>query len=330
MPKHAQVKLPVIVKKCYILAAPAEIRLAIYDKIAPRCFLPHTNHKDYLGLFLSCKQIRREMEIETLRAAPKGLHHMQEEGVDTLFKIRSLRPQDPLNFGSLMHLYVGIPRWALCKAKALITVLNSMAPLFQLHLSSLTIAIEGLACPNDIRLLVKNLNFIARSRYLEAYNNRHQSSITEATKFQYYDIRTTYADIVMLATFMNCLVAPQLCDGDHVTGNRWCARSKGLKVVSVNVRNISLSLKKLHEEVTCGHCGGPPHDVYPIKSFRLRWNPTDEACRLYKNGWHIQWFDEHGVGKLFSKQDPARFVWRKRRGKQDGGMKKLMKKLLKL
>lgn len=54
-------------KRCPSLEAPTELRTIIYTKLAPRGYLLAVPYKDYMGLFLSCKQIQQEMTDVTLR-----------------------------------------------------------------------------------------------------------------------------------------------------------------------------------------------------------------------------------------------------------------------
>jgi hypothetical protein len=100
---------------CHFLAAPAEIRLAIYARLAPCGFLPYVHYKEYLGLLLSCKQIRNEMEGEALRLAPDILQASQKCDANSIMNLRPLRP---LDFGSLMHVTISIPCWALQSSSA--------------------------------------------------------------------------------------------------------------------------------------------------------------------------------------------------------------------
>ncbi|KAF1940435.1 hypothetical protein EJ02DRAFT_494865 [Clathrospora elynae] len=316
--------LPQASRKFHILAAPSEIRLAIYEQIAPRGFLPYTHYRAYAGLFLSCKQIHNEMEYESLRAAPEILLAIQMY-YETPMKIRPLRPA---SFSSLMHVTIGIPRWALFSTDILEDIFEAITPLMKLHLSSLTIGIEDLECQDDLLHLLRTLDPGELSHYLDAVDDLTSPILPRQGKemIEYYGVRTTYADIVELATAINCLVAPQLCHGKHDKENHWCIRAYSIyppPAITCNIRKIFLRLKKLHDEIYF------PPNVYLCTSVRLRWSPTDETSRLRKEGWCNMWTDEHGTQKLFSKQMPAQFIWCKLEKQQHDSFQKKLKGLLK-
>lgn len=324
-----RVPVPAPAKKCQILAAPAEIRLAIYHYIAPRGFLPYAPYRDYMGLFLSCKQINDEMKHEALRVAPGILRAIQEHDPNTAMKIRPLRP---VEFGAVMHVTVGFPRWALFNDDALEYMFRLLLPLLGLHLSSLTIGIEDMETDWDLYQLISGLRRSEFLRYMQAYDNTPAVSGGPAEKAKFYSILTTYADIVGFATAINCLVAPQLCAGEHHIENSWCIRrysTSPLPSIECKVRKIVLRLKNLDEEVPCESCGKLPHDVYALGSIRMRWSPTDELRKLRRNDWYSIWTDEHGKRRLFSKRHPAQFIWARLAEKKAGGAIKGLKRLLK-
>lgn len=320
-------RVPSVQGLCHILAAPTEIRLGIYNHIAEQAFLPRVHHRDYFGLFLSCKKIRHEMEGESLRLAPSVLGRFQEHDPDPLVTIR---PLCPAGFSSLMHVTIALPRWAFFSQDSQEGIFVSLTPILLLHLSSLTIGIEDLETPFHIYQLVNSLSAVELRHYQEASEGLPVCSGGTVEKAKFYDVRTTYTDIVKFATAINCLVAPQLCDGQHDEENYWCIRWQFRSVASnytCNVRRIVLSLKKLHDEVSC-YPDGLPDDVYPHKSIRLRWCPTDEASQLRKYGWRNLWTNMYGVRKILSKQDPAQFVWYKLPDKRSGRENKATKRLL--
>jgi hypothetical protein len=95
---------PIIVSgACPFLAAPAEIRLAIYGYLAPSCFLPYVPHQDYMCLLSSCRQIRGELEHESLLALTVILQVIQGDHEETLINVLPL--QRP-NLASLMHITI--------------------------------------------------------------------------------------------------------------------------------------------------------------------------------------------------------------------------------
>ncbi|CAO2652721.1 Nn.00g021320.m01.CDS01 [Neocucurbitaria sp. VM-36] len=322
-------RAPKTERKCHITSAPAEIRLAIYKTIALCGFLPYTPYRDYIGLFLSCKLISGEMKHESLRIAPEVLRAIHESPLAKVLEVRPLRPVD---FSSLMHVTVGIPRWALFSSVLEEDIFQALGPLLKLHLSSLTIGIENLESEFGLCQLLNELNRNEVREYMVAHRNARTAIVDAVNRAKYYHALTTYADIVGLATAINCLVAPQLCNGKHDEANHWCIRSTSLSRppgTTCNVRKIILRLKKLHDEVPCGHCGKAPHHIYPFNSVRMRWSPTDESYQLYRNGWISVWTDEYGTRKIFSKQNPAQFIWVRVPEKQKSGLVQAVKRVLK-
>jgi len=295
--------------KCHILEAPAEIRLAIYGQIVPGGFLPYAHHRNYMGLFLSCRQICAEMKHEAIRAAPAILDKYQSNEEETLMALRPLRP---LEFSSLMHVTISVPRWALFSLTAQEKIFTAMAPLLELHLSSLTIGLDDvnlLGAHKLIHELTMPEGRVFREHWV-AVNSPGQRTPPPA---DYYNLRTTYADIVEFATRINCLLAPDLCDGRHPRINLHCLRRWGsspVPKITCNVRKIVFRLKKLHEEVRC-HCGELPHSAYPFNSFSNRWEVTDEWRLLWRTGWWVGWMNVSGKLRNFSSKDPAVIIWLK-------------------
>ncbi|KAF1843258.1 uncharacterized protein K460DRAFT_357014 [Cucurbitaria berberidis CBS 394.84] len=312
-------------KKCHILAAPVEIRTAIYEHIAPRSFLPYAPYHDYMGLFLSCKQISEELTQESLRLAPGILRATQERDPETVMNIRLLRP---VNFSSLMHITIGIPRWALFSFEKQEEVFRALGPLSELHLSSLTIGIEDLRTEFDVYQMIIGLHGSDFEEYMEALDSLPAVSGGPIEQAKFYEVLTIYANIVEFATQLNCIVAPRLCFHDHDVENQWCLRTRinnPIRPSRCNVRKIVLRLKWLHDE---DHRSGNPHDVYPFSNVRLRWSPTDEIRQLRRYGWYNMWTDEHGDRKYFSKKNPGQFIWIKEK-KKKGRVMKAVQGLLK-
>jgi hypothetical protein len=102
-----------------------------------------------MELFLSWKQIRSEMEQELLwsHSAPKMLREIRTRKIDALMKLCPLEPQ---NFSALMHIIVDIPRWALYSPDILAKIFEAMAPLLELHLSTLTIGLMDIGTQLDV------------------------------------------------------------------------------------------------------------------------------------------------------------------------------------
>lgn len=309
-------RAPVSDKKCHLLSAPAEIRLAIYGNIVRHSFLPWAPFRDYIGLFFSCKRISDEMKHESLRIAPSVLREIQER---RQARALTLRPLRPVNFSSLMHVTVGIPRWTLFSSIMMEDTYNAFMPLLKLHLSTLTIGIEDIESDWDLTQCLIELGYDGVGAFMDAHHNAPAISGGAIEEVKFYQVLTTYADIILLATAINCMVAPQLCtDGKHDQANGWCIRNVGIfpppgilapPDTPCNVRKVILRLKKLHDEVMCPQCGEAPHDIYEYNSIRLRWCPTYEWKNLRHNGWDIMWANEQGVIKTISKENPAVFVW---------------------
>tara|TARA_R110002003_G_scaffold193_2_gene14916 strand:+ start:25170 stop:26195 length:1026 start_codon:yes stop_codon:yes gene_type:complete len=298
---------------CHFLAAPAEIRLAIYARLAPCSFLPYVHYKKYLGLFLSCKQIRNEMEGEALRLAPDILQALQRCDANSIMNLRPLRP---LDFGSLMHVTISIPRWALFSLRVQENIFSAMAPLLQLHLSSLTIGLEDLQDEADAMLAMASLDTVQQSNYLAAFDHIRFDWTGNVTYTSRYDTRTTYADIIEFATRINCLVEPNLCAGNHDNSNHWCLATHFPHPPPsnpCNIRRIVFCLRKLHPEALCScGCGHLPHHIYPSDAISFRWSPVNEARQLRKNKWWVGWADMKGkVHQQCPRKDPAVIVWRK-------------------
>ncbi|KAF1830060.1 hypothetical protein BDW02DRAFT_633954 [Decorospora gaudefroyi] len=317
---------PPATEKCHILAAPVEIRLLVYRQIAPAGFLPDTHYRVHFGLFLACKQLRDEMEYECLRMAPKILQKIHSK-CHTPMKIR---PPRPTNFASLMHVTIGIPRWAMFSPNIQNRIYHAVTPLLDLHLSSLTIGIEELESEEDLLELMSALTPRELQRYLDLtrlipFKNEEPTAN--------YGVLTTYTSVVGLATAINCLVAPRLCVGGHHEENFWCIRAHSLHPpprVTCNIRKVILSLKKLHDEVRC-RCGFLPHQVYLDQTLQLRWSPTDEASLLRKEGWCNVWTTEKFekvVRRFFSDMPPPAQFIRYKLKKREGRLMKAVKGLL--
>jgi hypothetical protein len=322
-------------KKFDFLALPAEIRLNVYNQIAPEGFLPYVHYREYISLFLSCRQIRNEMTHESLRIAPSILRAIQETSSQDTLKIR---PLAPIDFASLMHVSIGIPRWALLSSSTLLSMFNAIAPIFELHLSSLTIGLDELECGDD---LFQALNTLSPHQ-IQQYAHALQRDFSQTTAISlipneadlprnHYAMLTSYSDVVELAMMINCVVAPELCTGEHTKYNSFCARAwtgNNLPVFSCNVRKIAFRLKTLDYERHCV-CGAPPHLAYPFKRVWLRLCPNEENSGLRKRGWWAGWTDEKGKSRVASRTKmPSQFVWVKLE-RRDGRLKKAVKGLLK-
>jgi hypothetical protein len=300
---------PLSAQRCCILDAPLEVRLAIYHYIAPAGFLPSVSYREYMGLFLSCKNIHDEMEHETIRATPNMLRILQERDIDETSL--QLRPSRPIDFTCLMNVTIGVPHWALSVRQTQAYIFTQIAPLLVLHLSSLTIDIENLGTEPEIYKLIKNLPSRDFWQYMDAHFNRNAGITEGEDKTNYYGAPTTYAIIARFATAINCLVAPQLCNGQHNQDNHWCIRKNVTHrppTVTCNIRRVALRLRKLHYEEKC-LCGGLPHDIYRVNSVWFRWCPTHELTQLRSHGWSCLWTDERDQWRPFSRRNPGRFTW---------------------
>jgi hypothetical protein len=316
-------------QRCPIVSLPAELRLQIYHSIAPDSFLPYVHHKEYIGLFLSCKLINREMSHEALRAAPKVLQDAQNE--QDMQDIIRLQPLHPQNFTSLMNVTLSIPRWSLFSSQVQEEICAAMAPILALHLSTLTIGLEDMRDEID---LVNCYSDLHTYEFLDFHAAHHWvlrgpgSQIPDPEK--YYDVFTTYSDVVKFATRINCLVAPNLCtSGEHDEGNYWCLQSPASifqlpvanQIQSPNVRKIVFLLKTLHDEETCEHCGELPQDIYPSNRERSRWHPEHEMRQLRDLSWTIRWADEKGKWPWVTAKKPAMFEWKKIEERKGGVLK---------
>lgn len=270
------------------------------------------------------------MSHESVRLAPRIFQALHDNEHDAPLRIRPLRP---LDFPSLMHMSIGIPRRAMFSESTMSGIYNAMTPLLSLHLSSLTIGIEDVSDPFDVFELLHTLNASERQWYMKAMVKGPGTTVMEEERpvADCYRVLTTYNNIARLATPINCLVAPGLCNGKHDHSNPWCLQISSLyppAVVQCNVRRIELRLKKLHVEQRCS-CGKLPHLSYSLGSVHLRWSPAVEVSLLAKEGWWCGWKDRKGTLRHWSKDMPAAFVWRKVEEKVDGRFKRKMKGLLK-
>ncbi|KAI4643485.1 hypothetical protein J4E93_006495 [Alternaria ventricosa] len=131
--------------------------------MAPDGFLPNAPYKTYIGLMLSCPQIYNEMTSEAVRLAPSILRTIQFSVNATPMKLQPLRPT---SFASLMHLTIGIPRWAMLDRPTIMGILQAMAPVLELHLARLTIGLEDLEGEDDVLHMVETLNPAQIARYM--------------------------------------------------------------------------------------------------------------------------------------------------------------------
>jgi hypothetical protein len=310
---------PSVPQRCPIVSLPAELRLQIYLSIAPDSFLPYVHHKDYMGLFLSCKLINREMSHEALRAAPKVLQDTQNE--HDMQDIIRLQPLHSKDFTSLMNLTLSIPRWSLFSSQVQEEICAAMAPVLALHLSTLTIGLEDMRDEIDLVNCYSDLHTYEFLDFRAAHHwvlDGPGSQIPDREK--YYDVCTTYTDVVKFAIRMNCHVTPNICtSGEHDEGNYWCLQSPGStfqltvanQTQSPNIRRIVFLLKTLHNEETCEHCGELPQDIYPSNRERSRWHPEHEMRQLRDLGWTIRWADEKGKWPWVAAKKPTMFEWKK-------------------
>ncbi|KAI4922640.1 hypothetical protein J4E90_001073 [Alternaria incomplexa] len=182
--------------------------------MAPNGFLPNAPYKTYIGLMLSCPQIYNDMTSEAVRLAPSILRTIQFSVNATPMKLQPLRPT---TFASLMHLTIGIPRWAMLDRPTIMGILQAMAPVLELHLARLTIGLEDLECEDDVLQMVATLNPAQIARYMSQVQDMPAPlySPSDSMASDHYRIRTTYSNIIGLITAMNCLIAPGMCNGKH-------------------------------------------------------------------------------------------------------------------
>jgi hypothetical protein len=211
-----------------------------------------------------------------------------------------------------MHVTIGIPRWVLYSDTSQIVTFQKMQPLLQLHLSSLTIGLEDM--PEDG---VVDLTNPSHSQVMRLSRDWDRAKPTgRPPNPDYYNVYTTYADAMIFATRINCLVEPHLCRKlKHYRGNAWCLGTWNQWLgARCNVRKVVLRLKKLHKEM-----GVWPYSVYTGRSKYLPWHVAYEDKHLWRHGWRISWRDEKGKTSLFKVRDPAGIVWERRKGKNENG-----------
>jgi len=318
---------------CRLLALPAEIRLLIYSHMAPNGFLPNAPYKTYIGLMLSCPQIYNEMTSEAVRLAPSILRTIQFSVNATPMKLQPLRPT---SFASLMHLTIGIPRWAMLDRPTIMGILQAMAPVLELHLARLTIGLEDLEGEDDVLHIVETLNPAQIARYMSQVQDMPAPLYppSDSVASDHYRIRTTYSNVIGLVTAMNCLIAPGMCNGKHAPANHWCLRASGLNppfpTTTCNVRKIAFRLKRLHDEKVCG-CGRLPahfpHLVYPFRGPSYRWELMLENPSLEKERWMVHWRDDKGKLPWSLKGKPGLCVWVKLKEKRESRLERAVKSL---
>lgn len=306
---------PVLTATYGFLYLPPELRLAIYQTIAPRGFLPCVPASDYMGLFLSCKTIYSEMEHKVIQGA--DIISELRSYLDTFVEFKPLQP----SFSSIMHITVSVPRWALGTIRKQTAVLESLRPLCSLHLSSLTIILDDrtnakhlgalkLALPRDEWLEYMCINAAIMEEHAKWLSKGFQGGRGE----EYYTIETTYKDIIYFASRINCLVGPSLCAGKHGVTNDfldYCicnnVASPRRSVLHFHTRKVMLKLKKLDEDKKLYK------RIYPHSfSFRVRVSPALESVWLREQGWKWRWVKGDGEkGCMLSKELPACMVWEK-------------------
>jgi hypothetical protein len=315
------------------LDLPLELRRKIYTYIAPSAFLLSVPHAHYIGLLYSCKQIQEEMASESLRQAPAILTDIQGDELTHLFKFR---PLHPLDFASLTHLTLSIPRWILFEPSQLFSLFASLVPVLALHLNSLTMGLSDLGPDElDFHIMDVNIGRFGFDGFTTALMNRAQGSVSD----DYYDLHTTYSHIVGFATAINCLLAPDLCYGNHSRDNPWCFRHVGTRPVKVpemecNVRRIDLCFKNLDEEDA-----ETLRSVYIFLLVPRPMGPMWESDLLKKRGWTCRAEEmmirrkNTGVRNrdLFAGYwvESVRFVWDKMEKKTFRGYRKVDRRLLK-
>jgi len=316
--RRLRIDKPSARKRCILLEAPVEVRILIYNYIAPQGYLLAVPYTHYMGLLLSCKQIQDEMTSQALRLTTGHVNKLHAI-VDSVPRLR-LQPLCPDSFNQLMHITIGVPRWTLYTKTVKHDLFTALSQLLPLHLSSITIEIDDFKTQQELDTMLSHLDPFEFIRWRYAYNATPTVFVPNRTS--YYDTHTTYRDIVDIATCINCILAPSLCIHGHLPENAWCLRSStsasysnplphaSIPSPSPNTRTIAFRFKRFHPEVRCP-CGDLPHLEYPSKSLRHRWMPAAEHKRLQLAGWIATWFDAAGATKHFSRSEPAAFLWRK-------------------
>ena len=116
-----------------LLGLSAELRLKIYAEMSP----PLNGHiADYQSLFLSCKKLKAEAEIEVVR----NMQHFLKDVKSTWDKTYGapLRINIPIQVDQITHVEIGIPTSVLEKPDTFVRFPAAFALLPCLYIASLT------------------------------------------------------------------------------------------------------------------------------------------------------------------------------------------------
>jgi hypothetical protein len=98
-------------------------------------------------LLSSCRQVRGELEHESLLALTAILQGLQGDHEETLINVLSL--QRP-NFATLMHITISIPCLAMFSVELQVEIFEDIMPILGLHLSRVTIILEDMRIENPV------------------------------------------------------------------------------------------------------------------------------------------------------------------------------------
>ncbi|KAF2705498.1 hypothetical protein K504DRAFT_505907 [Pleomassaria siparia CBS 279.74] len=180
-------------KGCTFLVIALELRHRVYSFFDPRV-APHAGCN---GLYLSCKQIKAELDGEAsftffkaAQEADKSLHYSLSVG--------SHYPRTGL-FRDLSQVMVMIPRWSLERQSYMeqADMVRKLSCLTSLHLTLLAISLYDWHVANDGR-----------------FYNIH-TCWNEFLPIQCHYPGTTYVEISPLVSRCFCLVAPENCQRAH-------------------------------------------------------------------------------------------------------------------
>ncbi|KAF1960824.1 hypothetical protein CC80DRAFT_580598 [Byssothecium circinans] len=328
--------------RCRLLELPAELRLKIYHEIAPRAFLPLTHHKNYFGLFLSCKKIHHEMEYEALCASLIFLDHYRTRLDNFVFMFEPHR----FSLASFLQIRIQVPIWCLESKRKMNSIVKSIQDVTsELHLSSLTLIFEDVLPPRVSTLSPWQLSRLSSIEQHELRDilqdlltnpqTPHQLAARSGNLAEYYRLPITYTQVVKFALRINCLVTPAICSHHHNLRNditRSCIhrvvqwRNGVVNLPSVipnplspcHTRKVVLEIAKLDQDDYSNN------NVYLFGSWtrRIRMSPEWEGEAMRKEGWNFCWWRADGKqGHALARKEPVSFVWgqREERKKRKNG-----------
>jgi hypothetical protein len=273
-------------KPASLIGLPAELRLQIYNQTARALRSPF---HDYAGLYLTCRQIRNEMDYELCTQAAAVYQIL---GLNLPDGMKIHWKSGAASYHELTGVNVWIPRWALYPGSTdrLMEMLCFLRTITVFHFHTLTVRIQDAP---------ESAIDPAQQDYDIHVNNFPSSK---------YRVRTTYSDITPLISTISCCIRAGL---HHALFNfpYWCHcnicpnRSCHSWSPHVNVRTIIFVVKKLDEEMR----SQPTHWA--------RWppyNPLQERGSLRRQGWIIDLSSYSGPKSTLAHARPRQIIWTRR------------------